>query len=94
MAHPCNQGPDKCHEGQTIRLLDGTERQADVHCIHPVKGYSTLFGSVKEPKRRYSVRLIADETVWEQYYGLGLEPEHFVHRDYMPEVPYGTIRKR
>lgn len=94
MAHPCNQNSSKCHENRTIKLLDDTEYQNTVHCIHPVRGYSVLFGYVKEPDRRRSVRLIAGKTAWEEYTGLGLEHEHFVERDYMPpEVPYGTIGK-
>jgi len=46
MPHPCNQGPEKCHENQTIRLVDGTEFQDAVHYIHPVRGYSRPVGVI------------------------------------------------
>jgi len=66
----------------------------DIFSSIPHRQASTLFGYVRGEKTRYSVRLIAGNTTWEEYERLGLEPEHFVHRDYMPEVPYGTIRNR
>ena len=73
----CHSNGDRCDKNQKVRV-QGREYAAAVHCIHPVKGYSTLFGIVQEPKRRASVRLIAGSDTWEEYDGLGLDPEHWI----------------
>ena len=75
--HACNRGSTRCDENQSA-VIEGVLCTVMVHCIHPVRGYSTLFGYVRGETRRPMVRLVAGNTVWEEYNGSGLDREHFI----------------
>ncbi len=81
--HRCNQGSLRCDENQPVQT-NGVEHQVMVHCIHGVKGYSTLFGYVREESERLQVRLLAGNTIWEGYEGLGLERSHYIEHGSKP----------
>jgi hypothetical protein len=76
--HKCHASSVRCDEQQIVKI-GSTESRATVHNIHPVDGYSTLFGFVKEASgRRAEVRLLAGNEKWEEYNGMGLDREHWI----------------
>lgn len=75
--HACNHGSTRCGEGQLV-VIDGIVSTHTVHCVHPVAGYSTLFGYVRGESRRSMVRLVAGSDTWGEYKGSGLDREHYI----------------
>lgn len=70
----------RCDQNQRVKIGDAIY-QATIHAIHPVKGYSTLFGFVfaqENSSRSTSLRLVAGSDTWEEYIGLGLDKEHWI----------------
>lgn len=75
--HACNTGSLRCDENQSA-VIEGVPCTVMVHCIHPVSGYSTLFGYVRGESRRPMVRLVAGSDTWGEYKGSGLDREHYI----------------
>ncbi len=71
----CHASSARCDEKQRV-VIGGEERRETVHCIHPVRGYETLFGFITSRRDgregREEVRKLAGSEIWETYTGSGL----------------------